>query len=132
MLSAEIEETMRKMNKLSEEIPKRVTMIKKELSLCQLEENDIKHKIEICSFNASQGYYLCRDLQITLQKRRELKDELVALEVLLLKSNRKQMLTQHASQIVQSIKDRKRSNDKRTYSVRVRKDFVDNNKFVVR
>lgn len=132
MLSEEIELAMSKTEELANKIPRRIVLIKQELSLCQHEENDIMHKIEMKKCNAYQGWVLFRDLQITLLKRRELKDELSALEGLLEKTKRKQVFAHHASQVVRSIRDRKRCNDARTYSVRVRKDFVDDAKFVIR
>lgn len=38
--------------------------------------SDIKHYIEFNNFNASEGYNLCKKLQIALQARRQIKDQI--------------------------------------------------------
>lgn len=46
------------------------------------EVNEIYHKIEIAKFNACEGYYLAKNLQDTLQKRRLIKSEYFRMEQL--------------------------------------------------
>jgi hypothetical protein len=43
---------------------------------------DIYHKIETANFNACEGYYLSKNLQEVLQKRRIVKDEMSRLNML--------------------------------------------------
>lgn len=46
------------------------------------EINELYHKIEIANFNACEGYYLAKNLQETLQKRRLIKTEFYRMEQL--------------------------------------------------
>ena len=62
----------------------------KQLSYYDKEINDIKHAIEFEKFNAARGYYLAKELNIVLQKRRVLKEnmeELCIFEKIMKESN---------------------------------------------
>lgn len=132
LLSNEIEQAASNLAELSTKVPNRIAMINKEISLCDKEESDIKHKIEFGKLNAFQGWQIYKDFQITLQKRRELKDELVTLERVAERINSQKPLTAHASTLAQSIRSREQFKESRTYSVRVRKDFVNKSNIVAR
>lgn len=131
VLSDEIQDSISRLANLTSKVPTRIGMIKKELSLCDQEKLDIEHKIEMVNSNAYQGWSQYRDLQITLRKRRELKDELKTLENLSERMDKRDVLSTHASGISQSIASRDEFNKSRTYSVRVRKDLVDDKKGIV-
>lgn len=131
VLSDEIQDSISKLSSLALKVPTRIGMIKTELVLCEQEKLDIEHKIEKVNSNAYQGWQQYRDLQITLRKRRELKDELKTLEGLSERMSKRDILISHASGISQSIASRGEYNKARTYSVRIRKDLVDNKKGIV-
>jgi len=73
-LSNQLESSIAMLSDLTSRVPKRIQMINQEISLCDQEINDIHHLIELTRLNACDGYKTYRDLQITLLKRRELKD----------------------------------------------------------
>lgn len=131
VLSNEIQDSISKLSSLASRVPTRIGMIKQELVLCDQEKLDIEHKIEKVNSNAYQGWLQFRDLQITLRKRRELKDELKTLEGLSERMSKRDILATHTSGISQSIASREEYNKARTYSVRIRKDLVDNKKGIV-
>lgn len=132
VLSREIKESISVVSKLASKLPKRVEMIKKELELCRQEINDINHTIEMTNANAYQGWKLYKDLQITLQKRRELKDELAILEDLAGNFKSKDIFASHANKASLGIKAKEEVIKARTYSVRVRKDLINQKNIVVR
>lgn len=132
LLSSEIEEATALLASLSTKVPDRMKMIPKELDLLEKEELDIKHVIEMKNHSASEGYRLYRDLQITLRKRRELKDELTTLQRILERMDARTPLTNHVSGLSQSIKSREEFKNARVYSVRVRKDLTDEKTIVAR
>lgn len=131
VLSNEIQDSISKLSSLTSKVPTRIGMIRKEISLCDQEKLDIEHTIEIAKSNAYQGWLLYRDLQITLVKRRELKDELKTLENLCERMEKSDVLAVHTNRISQSITSRDEFKKARTYRVRVRKDLVDNKKGIV-
>lgn len=132
LLSSEIEEASALLASLSTKVPSRLEMIPKELSLLEREEVDIKHAIEMKNHSASEGYRLYRDLQITLRKRRELKDELVTLQKIAERMDNRNPLTTHVGGLSQSIKSREEYKNARVYSVRIRKDLTDEKTIVAR
>lgn len=123
VLSNEIQDSISRLSSLASKVPTRIGMIKKELELCEQETLDIEHTIEIAKSNAYQGWSLFKDLQITLVKRRELKDELKTLENLSVRMGKKDLLVAHANGISQSIASRDEFKRARTYSVRIRNHF---------
>lgn len=132
LLSSEIEEASALLSTLSTKVPERLEMIPKELELLDKEKLDIEHEIEMKNHSASSGYRMYRDLQITLRKRRELKDELVTLQRISERMSNRNPLTSHVGGLSQSIKSREDYKKARTYSVRVRKDLADDKTIVAR
>lgn len=124
VLSNEIQDSISRLSSLTSKVPTRIGMIRKEISLCDQETLDIEHTIEITKSNAYQGWKLFKDLQITLVKRRELKDELKTLENLSERMEKRDVLAVHANGISQSIASRDEFMRARTYSVRIRKDLI--------
>lgn len=112
------------MSKLMKDVPQQIDRIKQEIELCEKEVDDLRHLIELTNFNASQGYKMSKDMQITLIKRRELKDELDSLVAV------KAMMSKHRPMLAQSetlsstIKQRVGAQKRRTYTPRVRTDLA--------
>lgn len=76
-------------------------------------------------FHASEGYKICRDLQITRKRRRAAKDELETLNQIVekLKGNRP---IQHNAVIVDNVIGRRTNTlESRRYTPRVRSDLVE-------
>lgn len=108
-----------------ETIPNQIELLEKEIKLCDQETSDLLHLIELSRFHASEGYKLCRDLQITRKRRRAAKDELETLNQIKekLRTNRPM---QHNATIVDNVIGR-RSNtlENRQYTPRVRSDLIE-------
>lgn len=65
-----------------DEIQEETKKFSDKLSNIDLMQSDILHKIELETFNASEGYKLCKLLKNTLEERRDIKNECDALRVL--------------------------------------------------
>jgi prefoldin subunit 5 len=65
----EIESVITRIEKDKKVLSERLSQLDKELS-------NVYHKIEVSRFNACEGYYLAKQLQEVLHKRRIVKDEL--------------------------------------------------------
>lgn len=108
-----------------ETIPNQIELLEKEIKLCDQETQDLLHLIEMSKFHASEGYKICRDLQITRKRRRAAKDELETLNQIVekLKGNRP---IQHNAVIVDNVIGRRTNTlESRRYTPRVRSDLVE-------
>lgn len=130
-LSNQLKSSIAALSDLTAKLPKRLNMINQEISLCDQEINDLHHVIETTRMNACDGYKAYRDLQITLIKRRELKDELVELSALRNRMNTKDLFNTHTSAILRGIRKRNNFKMKRNYNIRVRTDLVGRSKDIV-
>lgn len=127
----EVRNTIGELSKLVESIPNQIEMIKLEIMLCDREEQDILHKIELENFNAYHGWNLAKDIQITRRKRRELKDNLEDLSRLQesLLSNR--TIKQHTQSVEDFTEHKENLRSSRTYTLRVRNDLKNMKKRIV-
>lgn len=128
LLSEEVAEAIDVLSR----VPRRIELIRKEIELCDKEEVDLKHKIELSKCNAYEGWRLYKDFQITLQKRRELKNEIQKLNDVNARLRKKGSLENSIKDISKKIQNTNRTQSAKTYRVRVRKDFVDNKEIVSR
>lgn len=123
----EIEVLSEQLSSFYSKLPNQIERLKKEISLCDLETNDLLHLVELDNFNARDGFKHAKDLQITRKRRRECKDELEGLIEIVenLKVNRP--FNHQVSAIEKLVKTRKEKIKMRGYQPRVRKDLK--NKF---
>lgn len=124
-MTIEVEQLRNINNQLKEmldKIPHQIEMLRLELSLCDKERSDILHLIELSNFNASEGYRLSRDLQITQRKRREVKNELHILQQIKDDVGVHRPLVHQASSVEKIFA---KSSVKKKYTPRVRKDFTE-------
>lgn len=119
----EVGDTIEELSRLIENIPNQIKMMNIEIMLCDREEQDILHKIELESFNAYQGWNLAKDIQITRRKRRELKDELEDLTRLQESLLSSRTIRQHIQSIEDFMDHKENFRNHRTYTLRVRKDL---------
>lgn len=118
-----LKESITELKNIIKNSPVYLDMLHKELSLCDREKSDIEHAIEATNFNASEGWKLSRDLQITLRRRREIKYEIDILKEIRDASKKNRSL-EHQLNIVENLflKHEDRINNA-TYTPRVRKDL---------
>lgn len=123
--TVEIELAARQLHQAMEKVPTQIIRLTKEIELCDQETSDLLHLIELSKFHASEGYRLCRDLQITRQKRRQCKDELESLKQLDERLKKNRPITQQTSLIESIVHNRKSVFKNRTYKPRVRSDLIE-------
>lgn len=119
----EIEGSLVELSSFFMQLPNQIKYLEKEVQLCNLETSDLLHLIELDNFNASDGFKHAKDLQITRQKRRELKDELEILSDLQenLKTNRP--FTHQVDAINKLSIQRQKRMKTRGYTPRIRSDL---------
>lgn len=122
----EIERHLREVDEMVSKIPEHIKRLSKELHLCDLEKNDILHKLELTSFNAYEGWKLARDIQITLQTRRRVKNDLEGLKKTLRRMSRHSPLVHHANGTTKIHNEHTKRQKSRVYTPRVRKDLSEN------
>ena len=95
-----------------EGITRRMEKDLKKLSLKQSEYDKLisekYHRIETSTFNASEGYYLAKDLQELLRKRRSVKDEIFRMHILYKDIDKRQIdssIVKSKSSLCQARKD---------------------------
>ncbi|MFO1442984.1 hypothetical protein KDN24_07100 [Bacillus sp. Bva_UNVM-123] len=66
---------LNELSKIQRKMQSDIAKISKKESEYDRKVSDIYHKIEISKFNACEGYYLSKELQDVLQKRRVIKHE---------------------------------------------------------
>ena len=91
--------------------------LKSEIATIDLEIVDIEHYVEFNEFNAAKGYKAYKMLHDTRKRRRELKDELEKIELILGTS----LKSKNLDNLDKSIKGL----DTRKYTPRVRKELFD-------
>lgn len=121
----EIEFAASQLAHILNQVPDQIERLKKEIQLCDLETTDLLHLIELSSFNASDGYGLARDLQLTQQQRRKCKNELESLTSFYAKSQKSRTMKQQSDVINTLVEQRKQSLADKQYSPRVRLDLVE-------
>lgn len=121
----QIEKAADELRKAMKLVPEQIKRLEKEINICDQETQDLLHLIEFSSFNASEGYYLCKDLQITRQKRRQCKDELEGLRSVEEKMKVNRSLTDQFNVLSNVIEHRKTNIRTRSYKPRVRTDLVE-------
>lgn len=125
----EMIERFHEMNKEMIEILSKVprVIIKKEDELYNIEHeiNDIKHVMEMAKLNASQGYNLYMEMKTALLKRRKLKDDLKELRYIknAMDDSEGKLLTPMKN-LNYSLNQFKQNKEARSYSLRVRADFL--------
>lgn len=124
LLGQRLEESINALSELTARVPKQIEMIKQEMKLCELENEDLLHYTELSNLNACDGYKLYKDMKITLMKRRELKDELELLEKLQKRMGKNNQLTTHAVILSSDFDRQKNRLSDRRYHLRVRKDLT--------
>lgn len=98
-----------------------VDKLKQKQSELDKKEQDILHKIELSSFNACEGYKLCKILKTVREERRLIKDRLQNLSILTPLSNK-------VNQTIKSINKHKQSKNNRKYAPRILKGLFENPK----
>lgn len=121
----QIEKATKELHAAMKLVPEQIKRLEIEVSLCDQETQDLLHLIELSKFHASDGYKLCRDLQITLQKRRNFKDELSSLRAVVDKTKVDRPFLQQFDILSESLEHRKINMRARTYTPRVRSDLVE-------
>lgn len=121
----EIELAARQLHEAMERVPSQIVRLEKEITLCQQEVSDLLHLIELSNFNASEGYRMSKELQITLERRRHCKDELESLKQLEEKLKKHRPIKDQTNMINLTIQARKQVLATRTYSPRVRSDLIE-------
>lgn len=106
-------------------IPLQINRLEKELTLCNQESSDLIHLIEFSNFHASEGYKLCRDLQITRKRRREIKNELETLTQIQAKLITHRPMHHQTQAIEKVISKRKETIANSKYTPRVRSDLIE-------
>lgn len=122
---SQIENVAKQLQEVLGSIPQQVSRIHKEIQLCDQESSDLLHLIEFSSFHASEGYKLCRDLQITRQKRRKLKNELSTLEQISEQLGVHRPMNHQTEAIGNVIAKRKRIVANSKYTPKVRTDLTE-------
>jgi hypothetical protein len=106
-----------------ENLPVRIEELNKTVSKCDGELNDLQHLAELENFNASQGFYIAKQIQKASRKRRAAKDELEVLFGIRTIMNNNSKFDAHINGIKISMRDQERKRTARTYKVRVRTDL---------
>lgn len=119
----EIEILSEQLSSFYSRLPDQIERLKKEISLCDHETNDLLHLIELDHFNASDGFRHAKDLQITRKRRRECKDELEGLNEIVENLKIQRPFNHQVITIEKLIKARKEKIKMRGYQPRVRKDL---------
>lgn len=120
----QLKSTALQMTELMRDVPKQIERLKQEIDLCEKEENDLRHQLELTRFNAYEGYMISRDFQITLIKRRELKDELDSLIAVKVMMGQNRPMLAQAEVLSTTIKQKIGLQKNRTYTPRVRTDLA--------
>lgn len=120
---AEIEAITKELHAKFENVPKQIRILRLEHQLCDQEISDILHCIEFSTFNAAEGYKLSRELQITLEKRREIKNELTSLCELKQTLNANDSIKERIVRINKKISKRNKVILSKKYTPRVRIDL---------
>lgn len=106
-------------------IPVQIDRLQKELKLCDEESSDLIHLIEFSNFHASEGYKLCRDLQITRKRRRDIKNELETLTQIQAKLVTHRPMHHQTEAIERVISRRKKTIANSQYTPKVRSDLIE-------
>lgn len=121
-----IEKHLKQVDDMLDKIPEHIKRLKKELQLCDIELQDIQHTIELTRFNAHEGWKLARDMQLTLQTRRRVKNDLDGLRRLQTRVKRHSPLVHHTSGAMKIHSEQAEKIKGRVYTPRVRKDLSEN------
>ena len=121
----EIEAMTKELHAKFEIVPKQIEILQIEESLCDQEITDILHIIELSSFNASEGYRYSRELQITLQRRREIKNEVASLRQLKQSLDSGNSVKENLVTMSKKIRKRNRIVLSKKYTPRVRSDLME-------
>jgi len=113
------------LSEVIENLPKRMAELTKTVSKCDGELNDLQHLAELENFNASQGFYIAKQIQIASRKRRAAKDEIEVLNGIKTIMNNNSKFDAHINGLKISMRDQERKRTARTYTVRVRTDLKD-------
>lgn len=73
---------LNELNKVLNGIKEDTMKLRQKVSEYDKSLSNLYHKIEMANFNAAEGYYLAKEMQILLQKRRIVKDEVHRMEYL--------------------------------------------------
>lgn len=121
----EIEAIAKDLHSKFEYLPKQIEVLQTEESLCDQEISDLLHIIELSAFNASEGYKYSRELQITLQKRREIKNEVTSLRQLKQSLESVNGMKEKLTTLNQKIGERNKIVLSKKYTPRVRSDLIE-------
>ena len=121
----EIEAITKELHTKFEHVPKQIEILQIEESLCDQEISDVLHIIELSLFNAYEGYKYSRELQITLQKRREIKNELASLRQLKQSLDSGNGMKENLVKMNKKIRDRNKVVLEKKYTPRVRSDLTE-------
>lgn len=72
-----------------------------EIGKCELEQQDLLHKIENSNFNAAQGYKIAKELKEVREKRRGYKNDFVIIEEV--RNNFVKRYDQQLSKVLESV-----------------------------
>lgn len=121
--SEDVQYAVNMLKEAVEKAPKQLNILHKELQLCDKEISDIYHTIEKINFNASDGFKIYKDLQITLQRRRDIKNEIDILKQIK-DENNKQRTIAHQLTIMDNVFSKHNNRiENATYTPRVRRDL---------
>lgn len=108
-----------------ENLPVRIEELNKTVSRCDGELNDLQHLAELENFNASQGFYIAKQIQKASRKRRAAKDELEVLFAIKSVVNNNSKFDAHVVGLQKKFTEEDAKRSKRKYNVRVRTDLRD-------
>lgn len=106
----------KRFEELVSEIRESKKMLAKRLGVVDKKISEMYHNIEVKKFNAAEGYYIAKNLQIELQKRRVIKHEMGELQSLQQRMNLSNFENQlhKSSEVIDKLKQ---------YNDKYRKDF---------
>lgn len=112
------------LHKVVSQTPQRIKKLNELIQKADEETQDLLHLAELETFNASEGYYITKQISNVRRKRRKYKDELDALLELRKIANNNSKLEAHVNLLSKSIKEEDQKKAKRKYNVRVRTDLA--------
>lgn len=108
-----------------QEIPKQYEFNQREIKRLEQERNDLMHLAEFGKYNAFEGYSYFRRLGEISQERRKIKDENELLEPIVKMIEKKNITKEKLNQLIGQCRKIMKTQEKRSYRVRVREDLQD-------
>ncbi|WP_034757730.1 hypothetical protein [Rossellomorea vietnamensis] len=120
----EYEDHLKSIREVFVNYPNKIINLERDLRNVEMEIVDLLHVIEFKSFNAYEGFKLCRDVKDARKRRRQIKDELEFMEpIKKLLGVTTKPTSHHIDQTIGKVRKVEMHQKGRSYRMRVRKDL---------